>query len=83
MTIYKIFTAPAGHYKDRSSYKFVASFADGATGGLYCSDMRDKSVYRNCDIIMEEVHDVEIDDKPGEIVCAIAVTGEYLMLEEV
>lgn len=83
MTIYKIYTAPIGHYKDRDSYNFVAAFADGVTGGWYCRDMRDKSIYRDRDIIMEEVRDFDLDAKQGEIVRAIAVTGEYLVFEEV
>lgn len=83
MTIYKIYTAPVGHYKDRDSYKFVAAFADGVDGGCYCKDMRNKSIYRNRDIIMEEVRDFDLDTKQGEIVLAIAVTGEYLVFEEV
>ena len=83
MTLYKIYTAPAGHYKDRNKYRFIAAFADGVTGGFYCRTMRDSNAYRRCDIIMEEVNDVSIDTKPGTIVRAISVTGEYLVFEEV
>ncbi len=83
MTIYKIYTAPAGHYKDRNSYRFVAAFVDGVTGGWYCRTMRDSNIYRRDDIIMEEVRDLTFDTKPGTIVRAISATGEYLEFEEV
>ena len=83
MTLYKIYTAPAGHYKERDKYRFIAAFADGVAGGFYCRTMRESNAYRREDIIMEEVKDVSIDTKPGTIVRAIAVTGEYLEFEEV
>ena len=50
---------------------------------MYCEEMRDKRMYRDRDIIMEEVRDFDLDTKQGEIVRAIAVTGEYLVFEEV
>ena len=61
MTVYRIFVADIGEYKNSTKYRFIADFSDAKTASDYVGFMRGKKRYAKQDIIVKEVTVTEID----------------------
>ena len=83
MTIYRIFVADMGGFRESKNYEFVAEFADQKIAVQYYTYMRGKKRYRNKDIIIKEVADsVAVNASDGVVRGVISVLGEYLPVDE-
>jgi hypothetical protein len=83
MTVYRIFVADIGEYKNSTKYRFIADFSDAKTASDYVGFMRGKKRYAKQDIIVKEVTVTEIDTAAGAVVGVISVLGESLPIEEI
>jgi hypothetical protein len=83
MTVYRIFVADIGEYKNSMKYRFIADFSDAKTASDYVGFMRGKKRYAKQDIIVKEVTVTEIDTAAGAVVGVISVLGETLPIEEI
>ncbi|MBR1780114.1 MAG: hypothetical protein IJ751_01765 [Oscillospiraceae bacterium] len=82
MTLYRVFVAAAGDFRDSSKYRFIADFADQKTASDYVSFMRGKKRYQKQDIIVKAVPYDGIDSTSGIVEGVISVLGESLPVDE-
>ena len=81
MTLYRIFTSNMGEFTDASRYTFVADFASKPDADDYAIFLRTSGKAAKKDIIIQETSG-DIEPSSGSVVCVLAVTGEYLSVDE-
>ena len=81
-TVYRVFIADMGHYKEPDKYEFIADFATDKMANNYMKYMRGKQRYREKDIILKSVDMPVVNPKDGISEVAVSVLGECFYPDE-
>lgn len=82
MTVYRIFVAEMGGFRDSANYEFVADFANQKAASNYVTYMYGKSRYARKDIIIKKVSVPEVSAADGIVDGVLSAVGESLPVDE-